>query len=121
MSSLNRSHRPFVATVLVLVPMLVLIGVCGCGNNQQSVKPSRETAEASQHDTALKKDTTPNHEVGLYIFLLAGFLGYHVISRVPPLLHTPLMSATNAISGISLIGSLVVAGEMHDWLSTILG
>src|SRR5947209_4765135 len=64
---------------------------------------------------------TPNHEVGLYIFLLAGFLGYHVITRVPPLLHTPLMSATNAISGISLIGSLVVAGEMHDWLSTLLG
>ena len=49
-------------------------------------------------------------ELGLYIFLLAGFLGYHLITRVPPLLHTPLMSATNAISGISLIGSLVVAG-----------
>src|SRR5437870_7763114 len=64
---------------------------------------------------------TPNHEVGLYIVILAGCLGYHVISRVPPLLHTPLMSATNAISGISLIGSLVVAGEMHDWLSTLLG
>src|SRR5262245_63008679 len=64
---------------------------------------------------------TPNHEVGLYIFILAGFLGYHVITRVPPLLHTPLMSATNAISGISLIGSLVVCGEMHDFLSTLLG
>src|SRR5256712_8348776 len=62
-----------------------------------------------------------NPEVGLYIFILGGFLGYHVISRVPPLLHTPLMSATNAISGISLIGSLVVAGEMHDELSTVLG
>jgi len=60
-------------------------------------------------------------EVGLYIFILAGFLGYHVITRVPPLLHTPLMSATNAISGISLIGSLVVVGEMHDWLSIALG
>jgi NAD(P) transhydrogenase subunit beta len=60
-------------------------------------------------------------EVGLYIFILAGFLGYHVISRVPPLLHTPLMSATNAISGISLIGSLVVAGELHDPVSTVLG
>src|SRR5919202_1472230 len=60
-------------------------------------------------------------EVGLYIFILAGFLGYHVISRVPPLLHTPLMSATNAISGISLIGSLVVVGEMHDWASILLG
>src|SRR6516225_11897410 len=65
--------------------------------------------------------TPTPEEVGLYIFLLAGFLGYHVISRVPPLLHTPLMSATNAISGISLIGSLVVVGEMHDWVSTPLG
>jgi NAD(P) transhydrogenase subunit beta len=62
-----------------------------------------------------------NEEVGLYIFILAGFLGYHVITRVPPLLHTPLMSATNAISGISLIGSLVVVGELHSWTSIILG
>src|SRR5262249_56968589 len=60
-------------------------------------------------------------ELGLYIFLLAGFLGYHVISRVPPLLHTPLMSASNAISGISLIGSLVVAGAEYSPLSTALG
>jgi H+-translocating NAD(P) transhydrogenase subunit alpha len=43
----------------------------------------------------------------LYVFILAAFLGYQVISRVPPLLHTPLMSATNAISGISLVGSTV--------------
>src|SRR5262245_34642047 len=64
---------------------------------------------------------TPNHEVGLYIFILAGFLGYHLISRVPPLLHTPLMSATNALSGISLVGSLVVAGSEHSVLSTLLG
>src|SRR5271165_1434916 len=60
-------------------------------------------------------------ELGLYIFLLAGFLGFHIISRVPPLLHTPLMSATNAISGISLIGSLVVAGGEYGPLSTLLG
>ena len=59
--------------------------------------------------------------MGLYIFLLAGFLGYHVISRVPPLLHTPLMSATNAISGISLVGSLVAAGANHGTLSSLLG
>src|SRR5258708_29394978 len=64
---------------------------------------------------------TTELEVGLYIFILAGFLGYHIISRVPPLLHTPLMSATNAISGISLIGSLVVCGSMYDNLSTFLG
>src|SRR5882724_2443378 len=64
---------------------------------------------------------TTELEIGLYIFILAGFLGYHVITRVPPLLHTPLMSATNAISGISLIGSLVVAGADYNPLSTILG
>ncbi len=64
---------------------------------------------------------TPELEIGLYIFMLAGFLGYHVISRVPPLLHTPLMSATNAMSGISLVGSLLVAGAGHGPLSTAFG
>jgi NAD(P) transhydrogenase subunit alpha len=58
---------------------------------------------------------------GLYIFALATFVGYQVISRVPPLLHTPLMSGTNAISGISLVGSLVAAGAKHNNVSTILG
>ena len=58
---------------------------------------------------------------GLYVFALAAFLGYQVISRVPPLLHTPLMSATNAISGISLVGSLVTAGANYNTVSTVLG
>ena len=58
---------------------------------------------------------------GLYVFVLAGFLGHHVIHRVPPLLHTPLMAGTNAISGISLVGSLVAAGSDHDVMTTILG
>jgi H+-translocating NAD(P) transhydrogenase subunit alpha len=57
----------------------------------------------------------------LYIFALAAFLGYLVLSRIPPLLHTPLMSATNAISGISLVGSLVVAGSGHGAWSSFLG
>ena len=57
----------------------------------------------------------------LYVFALAAFLGYQVISRVPPLLHTPLMSATNAISGISLVGSIVTAGSVTARVSTILG
>ncbi len=56
-----------------------------------------------------------------YVFALAAFLGYQVISRVPPLLHTPLMSATNAISGISLVGSIVTAGGHFSTLSTVLG
>jgi NAD(P) transhydrogenase subunit alpha len=61
---------------------------------------------------------------GLYIFALAAFLGYQVISKVPQLLHTPLMAFTNAISGISLVASLVIAGrdyEHHALLATILG
>ena len=69
---------------------------------------------------------TSDLEVGLYIFMLAGFLGYHIITRVPPLLHTPLMSATNAIAAISLVGSLVVAGGDYSdvangWVCTLLG
>jgi NAD(P) transhydrogenase subunit alpha len=56
----------------------------------------------------------------LYVFVLATFVGYQVISRVPPLLHTPLMSGTNAISGISLVASLLAAGSHHA-LSQILG
>ena len=57
----------------------------------------------------------------LYIFTLSGFLGYVVISRVPPLLHTPLMAATNALSGITLVGSLVTAGANEGRVSTVLG
>jgi len=57
----------------------------------------------------------------IYIFVLAAFVGYMVITRVPPLLHTPLMSATNAISGISLVGSLVAAGSARSQVATILG
>lgn len=57
----------------------------------------------------------------LYILVLAGFLGFEVIRKVPPLLHTPLMSTTNAISGISLVGSLVAAGSGQSTVSTVLG
>jgi NAD(P) transhydrogenase subunit alpha len=58
----------------------------------------------------------------LYVFALAAFLGYQIISRVPPLLHTPLMSATNALSAISVVGAIVMAGrENHHSISTYLG
>ncbi|HQH73684.1 MAG TPA: NAD(P) transhydrogenase subunit alpha [bacterium] len=56
-----------------------------------------------------------------YVFLLATFLGYEVIRRVSPLLHTPLMSLTNAISAIAVVGSIVIAGEQKTTLSTVLG
>jgi H+-translocating NAD(P) transhydrogenase subunit alpha len=57
----------------------------------------------------------------LFIFALATLLGLQVIVRVPKLLHTPLMSLTNAISAIAVVGSLVVAGAQRSTLSTILG
>ena len=63
------------------------------------------------------------HSIGLddvYIFILAGFLGFQLISRIPPLLHTPLMAATNAISGIALIGAIAVLGEDHDLVTNSL-
>lgn len=56
-----------------------------------------------------------------YVFVLAVFLGLEIIRKVPPLLHTPLMSATNAISGISLVASLVLVGGKYSSLSTCLG
>jgi NAD(P) transhydrogenase subunit alpha len=64
---------------------------------------------------------TATDVIAIYVFVLAGFVGYQLISRVPPLLHTPLMSATNAISGISLVGSLVAAGADYGQVSTLLG
>jgi NAD(P) transhydrogenase subunit alpha len=57
----------------------------------------------------------------LFVFLLAGFVGFQSISRIPPLLHTPLMAATNAISGISLVASLVLAGAHDGLLASTLG
>lgn len=59
--------------------------------------------------------------VEIYVFVLAGFVGFFTITRVPALLHTPLMSATNAISAISLVGSLVMAGADAGAIPTILG
>jgi NAD(P) transhydrogenase subunit alpha len=57
----------------------------------------------------------------LFVFLLATFLGLEVIRRVTPLLHTPLMSLTNAISAIAIVASITITGEQKSELSTILG
>jgi hypothetical protein len=57
----------------------------------------------------------------LYIFVIAMFLGFAVITKVPPLLHTPLMSGSNAISGITIIGALIVAGRQEGLAADGLG
>ena len=57
----------------------------------------------------------------LTIFVLAIFIGFEVITKVPPTLHTPLMSGSNAISGITLIGAILSSGSQHSTMTTILG
>jgi len=57
----------------------------------------------------------------LYVFMLAAFIGFEVIRRVSPLLHTPLMSLTNALHAIAVVGAIILAGEHQTTLATILG
>jgi H+-translocating NAD(P) transhydrogenase subunit alpha len=59
--------------------------------------------------------------IGVVIFTLATFLGMELIHRVPPTLHTPLMSGSNAISGITIVGALIVAGGGFGWISSVVG
>jgi NAD(P) transhydrogenase subunit alpha len=63
----------------------------------------------------------PDLENELFVFVLAAFIGFEVIRRVSPLLHTPLMSLTNAISAISVVGAIVIAGSEKTALTTVLG
>jgi NAD(P) transhydrogenase subunit alpha len=58
---------------------------------------------------------------GIVVFVLATYLGAALIGRVPPTLHTPLMSGANAISGITVVGALVVAAADLGWISSVLG
>ena len=59
--------------------------------------------------------------LGAYVFILAIIVGFEVIGRVPAMLHTPLMSGTNAIHGVVLVGAIVVAGQAHTLTTRILG
>jgi len=57
----------------------------------------------------------------LTIFVLAIFIGFEIITKVPPTLHTPLMSGANAISGITIVGALLATNVTTGWLSTVMG
>jgi NAD(P) transhydrogenase subunit alpha len=57
----------------------------------------------------------------LFVFMLATFVGFQVIQNVSRLLHTPLMSLTNAISAIAIVGSILIAGEQESTMTTVLG
>ena len=58
---------------------------------------------------------------GLFVFVLAGFVGFEVIRRVPQMLHTPLMSPTNALSGIAIVGSITIVASADSTLAVVLG
>jgi len=59
--------------------------------------------------------------IGIYVFVLASFVGFEMITKVPPTLHTPLMSGANAISGITLVGALAAATTAETTVANILG
>ncbi|MDH3726485.1 MAG: NAD(P) transhydrogenase subunit alpha [Myxococcales bacterium] len=59
--------------------------------------------------------------IGIYVFVLAGFVGFEMITKVPPTLHTPLMSGANAISGITIVGAVAAATTAPPTISNILG
>ncbi len=64
---------------------------------------------------------SPEFIAGIVVFVLAAFVGLEVISKVPPTLHTPLMSGANAISGITIVGALIAAGTGAATAATVLG
>lgn len=114
-------------TILLLCLTLGALGATMAGGASPDVAKPQEaqTAENAQEAQAVHAGdaTVPLLIASLFILVLAGFVGFEVIGGVSPLLHTPLMSVTNAISAISLVGSLVIAGsaEYGDTASRMLG
>jgi NAD(P) transhydrogenase subunit alpha len=78
-------------------------------------------APAAARDAAPPAAGSPDLASMVYVFMLATFIGLGVITRVSRLLHTPLMSITNAISAIAVVGSIVITGLDHPWYITALG
>ena len=76
---------------------------------------------AATESTAVSGTLIDAQIVEVYVFLLAAFTGFQIITKVPPLLHTPLMAATNAISAISLVASIVIAGSERPLYINIMG
>ncbi len=88
---------------------------------------AKKTSTAAKNEKSQKKMSKQERRelppllVGLYIFVLAIFVGFELISKVPPILHTPLMSGANAISGITIVGALFCARSSVTSIPTILG
>ena len=128
----------------IVLPTLLLCGFWMCSKVAWSAQEPAEPASASDAANPPSAEPTDTPETGpagsaadtnnqgddnrnmliasLTIFVLAIFVGFEVITKVPPTLHTPLMSGSNAISGITIIGALIAAGSIEDPnLSRIFG
>ena len=121
-----------------LVITLCLVGVWGLADVSRgadsspdstpvvaSAAPAATTPVQQDEDSSFDRGLTDNQMTGLIasltIFVLGIFVGFEVITKVPPTLHTPLMSGSNAISGITLVGAVVAAGAGQGILATLLG
>jgi NAD(P) transhydrogenase subunit alpha len=87
-----------------------------CANSSHCPLPRRKALPESRKEDDVSLDLTTS----LYVFMLAGFIGFEVIRRVSPLLHTPLMSLTNALDAIAIVGAIVLAGAHRSTLTTVL-
>ncbi len=113
---------------VILLGGLILLG-CMAGNGW--AHPADDTGLAASDETSvaeLARTDTPSSAVNgqamgllIFVFVLAIFLGIELISKVPSQLHTPLMSGSNAISGISVVGAMIAAGMGHSVVMTLLG
>lgn len=120
---MNRKIRIVASMVLLLVSMLMFSSAFGgvkVGTMSGSSAESRDAASAPPSDTMVS-----NRGLRLMssftVFLLAVFVGFEVITKVPPTLHTPLMSGSNAISGITIVGALLAAGNIKGGVGALLG
>lgn len=123
--------RPIVT--LMLVAVVVLIGLAGLRTQRALATPEVGILRLNQqgdsiveatHAQASTANSTPRSLVivtSLTVFVLAVFVGFEVIAKVPPTLHTPLMSGSNAISGITVVGAIVIAGFKETGLGCFLG
>jgi NAD(P) transhydrogenase subunit alpha len=89
--------------------------------NDPELEETRDSAEKIPTEETGKMNSSSNLINALFIFVLAGFIGFEVIRRVSPLLHTPLMSLTNALDAIAVVGAIVLVGEHKSTLSAVFG
>jgi H+-translocating NAD(P) transhydrogenase subunit alpha len=123
------NHRPSLC-LLLLVPLWLTLTTWTWAGPQESISTEATSTEAT---AAAKNPTTQktvadkaNATVGLTrlqvlagsftVFVLAIFVGFEIIAKVPPTLHTPLMSGSNAISGITVVGAIIAAGHLGSWI-----